>query len=185
MIRPECNLLSTFIPEEYRTIRRRIIECVLATDMANHTKQVNALKAKIESFDIKQGLNLEKMITLENLSKNYENQQIILSNILHAADISNPAKPAKIYDVFVKKLFVEFFNQGDFEKKNNLPVSLMCDRVTTNIEKAQIGFINFIVLPFWEILFQISPEIQNYVENIRVNLKRYEELIKHQEQSKK
>ena len=46
MIKPECNLLSEFTPEEYRTIRRRIIECVLATDMANHSKHSYALKSK-------------------------------------------------------------------------------------------------------------------------------------------
>ena len=177
MIKPECNLLSEFTPEEYRTIRRRIIECVLATDMANHSKHSYALKSKLECYNIKQGTNIEKLITLDSYSKNYENQQIVLSNIVHAADISNPAKPSKIYDMFVKLLFIEFFNQGDIEKKCSLPVSLLCDRETTNISKAQIGFITFIVLPTWELLYQISPEIEFYVNNIKTNLKRYEELV--------
>ena len=150
--------------------------------MANHTKYINALKNKIESYEIKLGTNIDKLITPDNFSKNYENQQLVLSNILHAADISNPAKPSKIYDIFIKKLFDEFFNQGDIEKKYNLPVSLLCDRSTTNIDKAQVGFMNFIVLPFYEILYQITPEIQPYINNIKSNLKRYEDLSKFNDQ---
>ena len=33
----------------------------------------------------------------------------------------------------INLLFEEFFNQGDFEKKKNLKVSMFMDRVTTNI----------------------------------------------------
>ena len=161
-----------------------MIESVLATDMVNHTKHLNSLKAKIESYDIKLGNNLEKMISPDNYSKNYDNQQTILSNILHAADISNPSKPEKIYDIWLKKLFVEFFKQGDLEKKNNLPISILCDRSTTNIEKAQVGFINYIVLPFWETLYNITPKIETYVNNIRINLKRFEELIDNDQKRK-
>jgi cAMP-specific phosphodiesterase 4 len=153
-----------------------MIECVLATDMVNHTKHLNYLKAKMESYEIKHGMNIEKLIAPDNFSKNYENQQTILSNILHAADISNPSKPEKIYDQWIKKLFIEFFKQGDLERKNNLPISILCDRTTTNIEKAQLGFISYIVLPFWETLYNVIPNIETYVNNIKSNLKRFEEI---------
>jgi hypothetical protein len=181
--KPECNIFDTFSPEEYRTIRRRMIECVLATDMINHSKHLNSLKAKMESYEISNGKNLEKMISPENFSKNYDNQQTILSNILHAADISNPSKPEKIYDHWIKKLFNEFYKQGDLERKNNLPISILCDRTTTNIEKAQLGFINYIVLPFWETLYNVTPNIETYLKNIKSNLKRFEDIL-NQEQTK-
>jgi cAMP-specific phosphodiesterase 4 len=170
------NFLECLSQEEYRTIRRRMIENVLATDMANHTKHLNALKTKAEFFDIKNGQNISSLISVDNFAKNYENQQIVLSNILHAADISNPAKPLKIYDFFVKQVFKEFFIQGDKEKKLNLPVSLLCDRTTTNVEKSQIGFINFIVLPTFETLYNFTPNIEEYLNNIKSNLRRYEEM---------
>jgi hypothetical protein len=37
------------------------------------------------------------------------------------------------------------------EKKLNLPVSQLCDRETTNLAKAQIGFIDYIVLPTYQV----------------------------------
>jgi hypothetical protein len=180
LLKPECNLLSTFSPEEFRTMRRRMIECVLATDMANHSRHVATFKSKIDSSEINNGQNVERIIT-EDEAKNFENQQIVLSNFLHAADISNPVKPQKLYDKWINLLFEEFFKQGDFEKSNKLPVSLMCDRNTTNIDKSQVGFINFIVFPLWDLVYRITPQAFPYIENIKMNLKRYEEKVKNTE----
>ena len=177
MAKEDCNVLEKFTPEEYRTIRRRMIECVLGTDMAFHSKHFATLKSKVDIFEIKQGKNVDKLVS-DDVSKTYENQQIILSTFLHGADISNPSKPKLVYDQWVKLLFEEFFNQGDLEKQQNLPVSLLCDRSTTNINKAQVGFINFIVMPFWEIIYNITPEALPYLNNIKTNLKLYEEAIK-------
>lgn len=158
-------------------MRRRIIECVLATDMANHSRHYTTLKSKIEILNIKEGKNVN-LIIRDTDAKNFESQQLILSNFIHAADISNPVKPEKVYDTWVKLLFEEFYKQGDEEKKNNLPISLMCDRKTTNIDKSQIGFINFIVYPLWELIWNISPETLPYLNNIKNNLIRYEEKVK-------
>ena len=62
-------------------MRRRIIECVLATDMANHSRHYAAFKSKIEGLDIKDGKNVEKIISNID-TKNFESQQLILSNFL-------------------------------------------------------------------------------------------------------
>ena len=93
---------------------------------------------------------------------------------LHTADISNPAKPGKISDAWTDRVYGEFFIQGDLEKKMGLPVSLLCDRETTNINKAMIGFINFVVMPTIDIIVDLIPEVSQYGINIRNNLKKYE-----------
>lgn len=155
-----------------------MIESILATDMSFHAKNLSILKTKIETFDINHGKNLEKMIFSDNISKTYENQQSILNMIIHSADISNPAKPAFINKLWVDLLFIELFNQGDGEKILGLPVSVLCDRNTTNINKSQIGFINFIVLPTFESMNKCIPEIGRYVEFILDNLKRYKALVR-------
>ena len=41
----------------------------------------------------------------------------------------------------------EFFAQGELEQERGLPVSMLMDRATTNIAKAQVGFIDIIVMP--------------------------------------
>lgn len=178
LLKDEFNILSLLSPEEFRLTRRRMIESVLATDMANHAKTLTAFKSKAETFDIKAGKNIERMIFPENLSKTFENQQTILNMIIHSADISNPAKPAFIQKTWVDLVFIEFFKQGDLEKKSNLPISLLCDRAITNIDKSQIGFINFVVMPTFDSLINVVPEINQFMEYIRQNLKRYEDLTK-------
>ena len=51
----ETNILKNFKEEEYRIIRKRIIESILSTDMANHQKVLANVKAKIGEFQIDKG----------------------------------------------------------------------------------------------------------------------------------
>ncbi len=153
--------------------------------MANHAKHLSNLKTKLETYEIKMGNNLDKLIVLDNNAKTYENQQLILGMCVHTADISNPAKPADVYSQWVDMLFVEFFNQGDIEKKKGLPVSMLCDRETTNINKSQVAFIQFVVAPTFEVLLNIIPNVSPYYDTIKKNLNRYEALVKQDEEKKK
>lgn len=177
LLKPENNILKFLDQARYRLVRKRMIECIISTDMTHHSKLYSSLKNKLSAFEINDGNNVEKMIVdSANSSNTFDNQQLVLNNILHLADISNPAKPSKIYSKWVDLVFVEFFNQGDLEKKQNLPISLLCDRETTNINKAQIGFIKFVVKPLMECVLCIIPEINPYMETMKHNLKTYEKL---------
>ena len=169
----KVNILKNFKPEEYRITRRRMIDGIIATDMANHQKVLSATKAKIETYQIHSGQNFINIFDVET-AKLFDAQQCILNMALHTADISNPAKPGKISDAWTDRVYGEFFIQGDLEKKMGLPVSLLCDRETTNINKAMIGFINFVVMPTIDILVDLIPEVSQYGINIRNNLKKYE-----------
>jgi hypothetical protein len=172
----EYNIFINFSPEEYRICRRRMIDGILSTDMANHQKVISAVKIKMDTFDIKNGENLEKIFSSEdeeNLGKLFENQQCILNMIIHGSDISNPGKPDKISNEWTKRVYGEFFVQGDLEKKQNLPISNFCDRNTTNINKAMIGFISFVVGPTIDTLTNLVPEVYDYTEYCRGNLRKH------------
>lgn len=183
-MKPENNFTDSFSPEEYRLFRRRMIETILATDMAHHGKDLNSLKSKIDTFDIREGKNVKRMIFEENVAKTYENQQAVLQMCIHCADLSNPAKIEPINTIWIDLVFKEFFNQGDEERKLGLPISLLCDRNTTNIPKSQIGFINFAVKPSYDAIMQFIPEIQPYMDNIKSNLKRFENMVKEEAKKK-
>lgn len=79
---------------------------------------------------------------------------------LHAADVSNPAKPWLYYNAWTDRVLDEFFAQGDAEQAAGLPVSTGFDRaqVTCAADKArgQLGFINFVVAPLYAALAQIE-----------------------------
>ena len=48
--------------------------------------------------------------------------------MLHAADVSNCARPWDVYIKWVEPITEEFYRQGDSEAKAGLPVTPMMDR---------------------------------------------------------
>jgi hypothetical protein len=172
-----CNLSTA----EYKTIRKRIIDCVLATDMIFHGKQVVFLKSKIETFSIKHGDNSDKIVS--GLDANGLNavQQEFLNVFIHAADISNPTKPFHIYSKWADRVMGEFWSQGDKERDLKLPISFLCDRYSVKLPGAQLGFMDNLVLPFMSIINEIFPGLNFLVENISNNKVEYR-MIKEQEE---
>lgn len=105
----------------------------------------------------------------KNISK-FDLQQDILNYLVHSSDVSNPAKELGVYSTWTKLVMQEFFSQGDLEKAENLPLSYLCDRKTTDVAKAQVGFINFIVLPLFKTISFYFPSLISYEDNIKKNL---------------
>jgi hypothetical protein len=178
------NLLSGLNFEEFRQVRRRMIECILSTDMAFHPNRLGALKLRLETFDIKNGEGLERMLFPGNPTKTYENQQVLLNMCVHTADISNPAKPAAIYKVWVDLVFQEFFNQGDEEKKAGLPYSALCSR-EIDINVSQIGFMDYVVRPTFVAMYEFMPGIEPYLDNIETNYMIYQKIKMELDNSRK
>ena len=89
-----------------------------------------------------------------------KSKQLVSSVILHSCDISTSLRDFETSITWADLLFEEFFNQGDMEKAQGLEISMMCDRTTTNIAGGQAGFIQFVVLPIFYQLAEISPEIE-------------------------
>lgn len=58
---------------------------------------------------------------------------------LKCADISNPTRPWDISYKWSIKVCDEFFRQGEFERKLNLPVTSICDKQSTSVAKIQVG----------------------------------------------
>ena len=167
------NIFCDIQNEEYRVVRKRIVECVLATDMAKHAKEVASLKIKMENYKVTCKNNDSYLVNLVRDSSEeskFDRQQEVLNFFIHCADISNPAKLTQICTIWTDLVMKEFFTQGDLELSLNLPISFLCDRNTTNIPKSQIGFINNIVSPCFNLLFRISPKLSFFIDNLRINV---------------
>ncbi|ELU10052.1 hypothetical protein CAPTEDRAFT_103680 [Capitella teleta] len=138
------NILTSLKKEEYRDFRSLVIDIVLATDMSYHFQQIKNMK------------NLLSMP--ENIDKSKA-----LSLIVHCADISHPAKDWNLHFKWTELLIEEFFRQatfmtgvllqqGDREAEMGLPISPLCDRKNTMVAESQIGFIDFIVDPSFQVM---------------------------------
>lgn len=61
--------------------------------------------------------------------------------------MSNPLKPFDLSKTWAMRVLDEFFQQGDEEKQQGLPVGMLNDRDKVNKPGSQHGFITFLVSP--------------------------------------
>jgi len=146
---PDTNLLCTLSEEQLTVMRKQMIDCVLGTDMEVHFKQVSDFKTLVERLGTKRH-------AWEGDTKAISSLQVLL---LHAADISNTAKPAALAMRWTELLKEELFMQGDEEKVRQIPVSPLCDRATCKWASSQVGFIQFIVQPTFTVLGELMPRV--------------------------
>lgn len=158
----ETCIYDEFTPEQFRIMRSMMIDLVLATDMASHFKDMEHYKDRLHSpdFDCRRG----------------SDKKITMNLLIHIADISNPTKPWKICLRWIDLLFVEFFNQGDIERQLGLPVSYLMDRSTTNIARAQGGFIDNLIAPAFLTLVQVIPKAQVCIDQMIANKAQWKQL---------
>ena len=171
---PKYDIFEKLQVPDYKTIRKRMIGDILATDMANHGKIMTVIKSKIS-------INMsEKDSKFELLSGNdktkFEEQQSLFDFLIHAADLAHNTKLFSISLKWVELLSEEFWLQGDKEKSMNLPVSFLCDRDSYDIPKSQIGFIKGFIIPTFETLVNAFPTLDWTLKNAKINLNRWQRL---------
>ena len=174
---PACDIFSSLSNKQRMSVRKMMIDMVLATDMSKHMKLLADLKTMVETKKVA-GSGLL-------LLDDYSDRIQVLQNMVHCSDLSNPTKPLNLYKEWIDRLMKEFWAQGDRvrkaslklqlnfvfkEKEEGLEVSAMCDRDTANIEKSQVGFISFIVQPLWETWAElVYPDINHIMDILRTN----------------
>eukprot|EP00069_Balaena_mysticetus_P003395 bmy_04301T0 len=136
----EMNVLVNLSKDDWRDLRNLVIEMVLSTDMSGHFQQIKNIRNSLQQPE---GLDKAKTMSL----------------ILHAADISHPAKSWQLHHRWTMALMEEFFLQGDKEAELGLPFSPLCDRKSTMVAQSQIGFIDFIVEPTFSLLTDSTEKI--------------------------
>ena len=137
--------------------------------MSHHVEQVSKLNAILSEFDISSGKNVEKLTEGKNESELFKSQQTIMEAAIHACDISQPTRSFDITKEWTYLLFEEFFMQGDLELSKELPISMLCDRNTTNVAGSQPGFINFVSIPMFYPLSNILPVLSECVDQAKAN----------------
>jgi hypothetical protein len=162
-----------------------MLKGILFTDGSKHNNLIKEMENLIEKVKLNSNNNnnlIDKFSEFFNDEKKSEKeifdyQQILYNFIIHSSDISNPSKKFDIYNKWTQYITTEFFNEGDLEKKENLPINFLCDRNNTYIPKSQIGFINFVVLPNFKLLYSIFPQFKIYVDNCENNIRIWNEKL--------
>ena len=165
----ENNILEKFSTKNYKTIRKRMISQILATDMAFHGEICSKIKTKIKTRQ-----RHDRFIFLSGNDKTkFDEQQLLLNYLIHMADLGHNCKKFEISLSWVKLLCEEFWDQGDKEKEKGLPISFMCDRNNVDIPTSQIGFIKGFIIPSFDSLVEMFPNLQFTTENAENNVKHW------------
>ncbi|XP_026633580.1 cAMP-specific 3',5'-cyclic phosphodiesterase 4C [Microtus ochrogaster] len=165
-----CDIFRNLSAKQRLSLRRMVIDMVLATDMSKHMSLLAELKTMVE---------MKKVTSLGVLLlDNYSDRIQVLQSLVHCADLSNPTKPLPLYRQWTDRIMAEFFQQGDRERELGLDISPMCDKHTASVEKSQVGFIDYIAHPLWETWADlVHPDAQELLDTLEDNRQWYQSRI--------
>eukprot|EP00899_Mesostigma_viride_P009846 jgi/Mesvir1/18863/Mv10515-RA.3 len=164
MAEVDLNILEGLNKDDFKYLRRIVIEIVLASDLKRHFELVEAFKARTKDKG-------------SPLSKSNEVDRLLLMKVaLKVADIGHSAKKLDIHKKWTDAITEEFYLQGDRERAAGLQVSPFMDRENNNLAKSQLGFFHFIALPLFQAWVANFPDSQPILEEMTANIKYWENL---------
>jgi len=168
---PGANLLARLPTRAcFVYVRRLLIHCILATDMAKHFEKCKALE----------GLSKRHLLVNSNGGKGTKRSRskhrfVFMSIIIHAADLSGQALPYAQAVRWGMRVLSEFQQQAKNEAEMHVPV----ESFMTNLHHAktrvtvQLNFINYVLRPIWLPLATLCPAIRVFADNLETNREHY------------
>eukprot|EP00931_Biecheleriopsis_adriatica_P056076 TRINITY_DN33238_c0_g1_i1.p1 TRINITY_DN33238_c0_g1~~TRINITY_DN33238_c0_g1_i1.p1 ORF type:complete len:353 (-),score=48.45 TRINITY_DN33238_c0_g1_i1:97-1026(-) len=147
----ECDMFGDFSHQSRKDANELFTHAILMTDMAQHNLLTDQVKAR-------------KSRGIEAYTTTKEDQLELVGVVMHAADISNPLLPDfKACRKWAELITQEFISQYNMEKENGLPETKMWANLHTPLGfyASQVGFINFLVAPFWNSVLEIYQDLDS------------------------
>ncbi|XP_056598806.1 cAMP-specific 3',5'-cyclic phosphodiesterase 4B isoform X2 [Triplophysa dalaica] len=165
-----CDIFQNLTKKQRQSLRKMVIDMVLATDMSKHMSLLADLKTMVETKKV----TSSGVLLLDDSTDRIQ----VLRNMVHCADLSNPTKSIDLYRQWTDRIMEEFFHQGDRERERGMEISPMCDKHTASVEKSQVGFIDYIVHPLWETWSDlVHPDAQDILDTLEENRNWYHSMI--------
>lgn len=161
----ESGLLDSWAPDDVASLQDMLRSLILATDITRQQEFLTRFRQYLDSgtFDM----------------ENPEHRHFSLQIALKCADICNPCRPWEVSQQWSYKICDEFYRQGEYERKLNLPVTLLCDSKKMSVARIQTDFIKYVVSPLfdvWDRWLQTSLS-NSMVANMNINQKKWEEKL--------
>lgn len=160
LAKPQFQLFAHLDPATYKRMRQLVIGCILATDLAKGARILENFKAKILL-----------PIEADELARDELDQDArlqLMSMAIKCADVGHPTRPFRLHLQWSKMITAEFYAQGDLERMKGLAVSPLCDRRNHDLSKSQIGFIDFVVRPAFD-LFSRFAGTRQWAKQLQLN----------------
>jgi len=157
MRKPNLNILSSLPKSVATEVRKTIISCVMATDMAVHFDLIDETKKKAHEG----GINFEDP----------KDQAFLGKILLHSADLSNPVRPFHVTREWARRISLEFNDQVIREQALGMPVlGFMMTPDEKAFCKNETGFASFVVAPMWRAMSMLYPQLNFLVEQLESNV---------------
>ncbi|RHZ32791.1 hypothetical protein DYB37_004040 [Aphanomyces astaci] len=153
---PQFNIFRYYLILQYTEVRKAIIEMVLTTDLSVHLQLVGSLKTALLS---------------QNKNDVMESPMMLMKIIIKCADIGHSSKATLLHARWSELIIEEFFLQGDEEKELGMEISPFMNRASENSAKNQVGFFEFIILPFFDVVAEIvfTPGFKPILDQVHRN----------------
>ena len=163
MRKPHMQVLASMSKNIATEIRKTIIQCVMATDMAVHFELIDETKKRAIN-----GWNFEEV----------KDQALLGKILLHAADLSNPVRPFHMTREWAGRISIEFNDQVEREQALGMPVlGFMMTPDEKAFCKNETGFASFVVAPMWRTLALCFPDLTFLVRQLDDNLVTWKALL--------
>lgn len=130
-----ANIFADTTPDVFRSIRKRIIELILTTDMGHHFESVSRFRLRRQAAGF-------------NYLQDADDMWLVIRMCIKCADLSHALVDWQQHLDWSLRVVEEFYQQGEHEVALGLKVSPLCDRAChADFAKSQKGFIEFVVQP--------------------------------------
>lgn len=158
------NVLNALSTKQYKYTLELMEDAILATDLMlffdNRAKLDDIIKNGKFSWSIP------------------DHKRLVRRLLMTACDLCTSAKPWYIHITSVKKVFEEFYLQGDEEKLMGLtPVPMMDRARMSELPENQVSFLKGIVKPCYSTLISVLPMMESIMATIDLNLTSWENRI--------
>eukprot|EP01062_Namystynia_karyoxenos_P082094 TRINITY_DN917_c0_g4_i3.p1 TRINITY_DN917_c0_g4~~TRINITY_DN917_c0_g4_i3.p1 ORF type:complete len:702 (+),score=252.51 TRINITY_DN917_c0_g4_i3:2145-4250(+) len=152
---PEYDVFCGLGAGDKKTAYKSMIDMILATDMARH-KELCEYAAQLWKDGV--------------VPEDAEHHKTLLQMVLKSADISNITKPFPVSEQWGMAVTEEFHQQGDKEKETIGHTMALFDREQAQeLARGQLGFIDFMGLPYYTFIGSILPGMEWWVNQLREN----------------
>ena len=112
----------------------------------------------------------------DSVQRDFLTGRLLLSMLMKLADISNISRPTYLAHKWADILLVEFFNQGDQERKLGLVQTPIFDREKTSLAALQAGFISGVGVPAFAKMAAFCSDLHCLEEQLLENLNYWKRL---------
>ena len=147
----ETGVLGGLEPGAARSVRSALLEAIFRTDMAHHGEVVKAMQALPPGPP---GAG-----RLPPPSGSQEEKQLVVSVLLHAADLHSPLVGPDLDRRLAAAIAEEFAAQGEAERQAGQPVSVVKADTPLAVAAMEVGFISFVIRPLFVELGKMVPDL--------------------------